>query len=869
MNVIEGATADAGNGLVESETSSVSTGSRLAGPRPQRILYIEANEDGTVGGSHRVLFDLVCNLDRTQYEPIVLFYQDNAYASRLRAHGVDVMLLEEERARERMIRRSGSRAAKLREYVATIARRFRFLRQHRIDLIHINNSPLMGNDDWLPAARILGIPCVANVAGDARGPGKGWLHKRLFRAFDHYLSVSEFITQAMLRAGIKSDRMDLIYPGVDLESFRARVKRSREEVRRELGIPGAATMALMVGNVRQWKGQHVVLAALEQMPASARNGFYVAFAGALTVNDRSYMDELEATVQRAGLGDHVAFLGSRDDVPDLLNAADIGLHASVRPEPFGLVVVEAMSLGKAVVAANSGGPSEVIDRSSGITFDPTAPAQLAEVLTNLVRDHIRRGELGKGALQRAEQFTARRYAAGVRRVYERVLPATRERTPRAHRWYAVALLGAFSVSGCAEGDSLPEKAASASRAEQPPPDASVPLTTSGAAATVDTVASKLEVPWSLDFAPDGRVFVTERVGRVRVIENGALRDEPWAALPVFGHDEQIAPESGLMGIALAPNFASTGHVFVVGTFWKRSQAPFSRLIDRVFRRVAGVFSPRAAIPYENRVYRLTDRGGKGVDATVVIDDLPANFYHAGGGLVFGPDGHLYVTVGEALASAFSNDPETASGRILRYRADGSVPDDNPIPGSPVYAIGLRNPQALAWHPGRNLLVTTEHGPSALPHEGGRSAKDELNLITPGANYGWPVVAGRASDARFVDPVVEWSPAIAPGGVAFYTGPHAPWQGNAFVGGLRGQQLRRVVFDSAAAAAGQLKVIQEEVLLSQTVGRIRAVRMGPDGQLWITTSNRDRRGPFSDQDDMVLRVRPPSGADVKVISFSNK
>jgi glycosyltransferase involved in cell wall biosynthesis len=426
MNVMKGAAANPAPAVGESTPLSDSTGSRTAVPRPRRILYIEANEDGTVGGSHRVLFDLVCNLDRTWYEPVVLFYQNNVYVSRLRADGVDVVVLEDVRVRERVIRRNGSRVAKLFENFATIVRRFRFLRQHRIDLIHINNSPLTGNDDWLPAARMLRIPCVASVMGDARGPGGGWLHKRLFRAFDHYLSVSEFITHAMLRAGIRSDRMDLIYPGVDLESFRARVKRSPEDVRRELGIPGDAVMALMVGNVRQWKGQHVVLAALERMAATVRDRFYVAFAGALTVNDRSYMHELEATVQRAGLTDHVTFLGSRDDVPDLLNASDIALHASVRPEPFGLVVVEAMSLGKAVVAANSGGPAEVVDRSSGITFDPMVPAQLAEVLTDLVRDPIRRVELGKGALQRAEQFTARRYAAGVRRVYERVLPATRE-----------------------------------------------------------------------------------------------------------------------------------------------------------------------------------------------------------------------------------------------------------------------------------------------------------------------------------------------------------------------------------------------------------------------------------------------------------
>jgi glycosyltransferase involved in cell wall biosynthesis len=423
MKLIESAPAQDGN--VPAETIA-----RSSGTRAQRVLYIEANEDGTVGGSHRAMFDLICTLDRAQYEPLVLFYQHNPYVARLRAQGVEVVVYEDVRDEERALRRNGSRAAKLVENVATIVRRFRFLRDHRIDLIHINNSPLMGNDDWLPAARMLRIPCVANVMGDARGPSGSWLRKRLFRSFDHYLSISEFMTAAMLRAGIEPQRMDLIYLGVDLESFRARVKRTREQVRRDLGIPNDDVMALMVGNVRQWKGQHVVLAALEQMPEHARKGLRIAFAGALTADDRPYMDELNETVKRAKLAKHVMFLGGRDDVPDLLNAADIALHASVRPEPFGLVVVEAMSLGKTVVAANSGGPAEVVDPTSGITFDPTVPAQLAEILTNLVRDPIRRGELSKGALQRAEQFTVRQYVAGVRRVYERVLPARSTGTPR-------------------------------------------------------------------------------------------------------------------------------------------------------------------------------------------------------------------------------------------------------------------------------------------------------------------------------------------------------------------------------------------------------------------------------------------------------
>jgi glucose/arabinose dehydrogenase len=378
---------------------------------------------------------------------------------------------------------------------------------------------------------------------------------------------------------------------------------------------------------------------------------------------------------------------------------------------------------------------------------------------------------------------------------------------------------------------------------------------------VDTVATNLEVPWSLDFAPDGRVFVTERIGRVRIIQNGVLGAEPWAQLPVFARDEQLMPESGLMGIAIAPDFDESGHVFVMGTFWKRDQSGLSGKLDKLIRRVGGAFSPRMSIPYENRVYRLKDRAGFGADAELIIDNLPANYYHAGGALGFGPDGMLYVSVGEALGSQHSTEIEKASGKILRYLPDGSVPRDNPVAGSPVYATGLRNPQALAWHPQLGVLLSTDHGPSFLPHEGGRSGSDELNVIAPGASFGWPKVAGKAGNSRYSDPLIEWTPAIAPAGLAFYTGEHTPWRGSAFVSGLRGRQLRRIVFDSTAATRGQLKVAGEEVLFSNSFGRVRAVRMGPDGWLWITTSNRDGRGQPATADDLVLRIRPASTENV--------
>jgi glucose/arabinose dehydrogenase len=375
---------------------------------------------------------------------------------------------------------------------------------------------------------------------------------------------------------------------------------------------------------------------------------------------------------------------------------------------------------------------------------------------------------------------------------------------------------------------------------------------------LDTLASGLEVPWSLAFAPDGRIFVSERVGRIRVIDAQGLRSSAWATLPVFSEDASILPESGLMGIALAPDFASTGHLYVVGTFWKREPRG-RRTLDRMYRRVAGVFSETAALPWENRIYRLTDSAGIGVDLKLIVGGLSTNYYHAGGALAFGPDGFLYLSNGEALLSARAGDRKELLGKILRYTPDGAIPQGNPDPQSPVYASGFRNVQGLAWEPRSAELFAVEHGPSFLPHEQGRFGHDELNVIRAGADYGWPVVVGQTTDGRFQGPVVDWTQAIAPAGLSFYTGPFLPWRNNAFVSGLRGQQLRRVALERDSTLSPPWKVIEQEVIVAQVLGRIRAVQMGPDGFLYFTTSNRDGRGTPAPGDDLLLRLRPTEAA----------
>ncbi|WP_322798656.1 PQQ-dependent sugar dehydrogenase [Thermoflexus sp.] len=337
---------------------------------------------------------------------------------------------------------------------------------------------------------------------------------------------------------------------------------------------------------------------------------------------------------------------------------------------------------------------------------------------------------------------------------------------------------------------------------------------------VEVVAAGLEVPWALAFAPDGRIFVTERPGRIRVIENGQLRPEPVAVLPVAA-----TGEGGLMGLALDPNFAQNGQLYVMYTY-------------------------RSGGALRNRISRLTLRGNTAGEEMVLVDNIPGANIHNGGRLAFGPDGKLYATTGDAAQRNLAQQLDSLAGKILRLNPDGTIPPDNPFPGSYVYSYGHRNPQGLAWHPTTGQLYSTEHGPTG---EMGLCCRDELNLIRPGGNYGWPRVTGIAGDPRFIDPILysgeesTWAPA----GMAFVTGDRlVPWKDHLFFATLRGQHLHHVVLGPDGTS-----VVFHEELFRGEFGRIRDVVMGPDGALYFTTSNRDGRGQPRSGDDRILRIVP--------------
>jgi glucose/arabinose dehydrogenase len=347
-----------------------------------------------------------------------------------------------------------------------------------------------------------------------------------------------------------------------------------------------------------------------------------------------------------------------------------------------------------------------------------------------------------------------------------------------------------------------------------------PLSAATAEPNAEVIVRGLDTPWAMDFAPDGRIFISERPGRIRIVEHGQLQQESWITIEVAANGE-----SGLLGLALDPQFANNRYVYVAYSY--RS----------------GAFTLR------NRLVRLREDGktGKGVFDKTLIDGVAGASNHDGGRVKFGPDGKLYWTMGDAQTTRYAQDVRSLNGKILRLNADGSVPADNPFPNSYVYSYGHRNPQGLAWQPGTGRLYATEHGPSGFQG----CCRDEVNLIEPGKNYGWPEIRGDETKPGMVPPVIHAgsSETWAPSGATFVS--QGSWAGSLLFAGLRGQTLYRVAFDPSDPR----KVQSFERLFSRRFGRLRDVVEAPDKALYLLTSNRDGRGSPVADDDRVIRLSP--------------
>ncbi len=319
----------------------------------------------------------------------------------------------------------------------------------------------------------------------------------------------------------------------------------------------------------------------------------------------------------------------------------------------------------------------------------------------------------------------------------------------------------------------------------------------------------LEQPWGMAFLPDGRMLVTEKAGRLRIVKDGRLDPQPVTGLP----EVAVYGQGGLMDVALHPRFKENGFVYLSyaarGADGVGTEVARGRLGDHRLEEVQVIF-------------RQSPKGSTG--------------RHFGSRLVFDRQGFLYVTLGDRGEMERAQLPGDHAGSVIRLHDDGRVPQDNPFVGKAgwkpeKYTLGNRNQQGAALHPQTGVLWTHEHGP-----QGG----DEVNVIRAGVNYGWPVITygvqyiigtqigeGTAKPGM-EQPVWKWVPSIAPSGMAFYSGDKFPkWRGDLFVGALKAQLLVRLQLDGE-------KVVREERLLEGALGRIRDVRSGPDGFIYLLT-----------------------------------
>lgn len=344
---------------------------------------------------------------------------------------------------------------------------------------------------------------------------------------------------------------------------------------------------------------------------------------------------------------------------------------------------------------------------------------------------------------------------------------------------------------------------------------------------VETVAKNLEVVWSIVFAPDGRIFLTERPGRVRVIENGVLRAAPFFVVP----EVEPSGESGLMGMALHPQFSENRFVYLAYAYQ-----------DKGDQRV--------------RIARYRETGDTFTEAKTIIENIPAARYHSGTRLRFGPDGKLYITTGDATNQSEAQKLNTLAGKTLRLNDDGSVPTDNPFANqkdarSEIWTYGHRNAQGMDFQPETGLMFQTEHGPSLIDGVSlfKRSGGDEVNIVEKGKNYGWAKISHQMRREGMETAIVEYSPAIAPASGMFYRGNAFPeFKNNFFFGALKGQSLTRLVLNGR-------QIVSQDILFKKQYGRIRDVAEAPDGTIYFSTSNRDGRGDASADDDRVLRIVP--------------
>ena len=396
---------------------------------PVNILFCESNVDGTIGGSYFSLLYLVKGLDRTRFNPIVVFYSDHSLMTAFRETGAETMVWPRGTAFSFGARLPGPArplglAAQkglnlVRGFVAPTLARARFLRQRRIGIVHLNNS-ILYNHDWMAAARLARTVCVSHERGiNDEYPGRA----RFFgRGLDAIVCISRAVDENMRARGAGFDNLRTIHKGLDPAMMT--LTTPPHVLRARFGIAPSDPVVVMVGNLKEWKGQHTLVEAMDQV-RRAHPSVRCVLVGATSPADAAYEARLRAMVASLGLERHIVFAGFQRGVADFVAMGDVLVHASVLPEPFGRVILEGMACRKPIVGARGGAITELVaEGETGLTFTPGDAASLAEAVRTIVGAPElaqRMGEAGHARL--VKEFHIDRNVEATERMYEELLRA--------------------------------------------------------------------------------------------------------------------------------------------------------------------------------------------------------------------------------------------------------------------------------------------------------------------------------------------------------------------------------------------------------------------------------------------------------------
>jgi L-malate glycosyltransferase len=393
--------------------------------KPRKVLYCESNVDGTIGGSHYCLLWLVQNLDRAAFTPLVVFYQKHALLPRFEESAETMILPQPDAAgwgagaRGVLALPLGvlRRGVNVLKFLRRVGGYVSFLKKHDIALVHQNNS-ITRHHDWMLAALVAGIPCVAHERGINRH--FSWLDRQFARRLKIIIPVSRSIVAFMVGGGVAPDNIRVLYDGLD--PARVKPQRTPEALRREYGLRPDQRVIGIVGNVRVWKGQETVLRALFEV-LKAHPDVVCFFVGASTHGDKAYQDKLNAMIAEADAGASVRFTGFQSDPASFVSLMSIVVHASIEPEPFGMVVLEAMAQRKPIVGSRAGGVVEmIVEGETGYTYQPGDHAELARRLIELLTAPERAAAMGEAGYRRLlESFSVQQYMSSIHSAYHAIL----------------------------------------------------------------------------------------------------------------------------------------------------------------------------------------------------------------------------------------------------------------------------------------------------------------------------------------------------------------------------------------------------------------------------------------------------------------